>query len=90
VITFHRLSVIYFPLKRITICQAKVIGLVCCLVSTGYALYPLAVFKGLSSSSCGDRKAFMIREVCLELESENMKFGELTQPQQVGLGQNFK
>ena len=83
VITIHRLSVIYFPLQRITIYKAKVIGAVCCLVSAVYALYPIAVFNGLSSSSCGDRKAFMIREVCSELEEENLKFGELTTKQQV-------
>ena len=83
VITIHRLAVIYFPLHRITLYKAKVIGIVCCVVSAGYALYPLVMFRGLPSSACGDRKAFMVREVCAELNEDNVKFGELTGHQQV-------
>ena len=84
VITLHRLSVIYYPLKRVKVARAKLVGAVSCAVSTGYALYPLAMFQGLSSSACGDRKAFMIRELCSELEGDNVKFGQLTGQQQVG------
>ena len=83
VITLHRLSVIYYPLKRVKVARAKLVGAVSCAVSAGYALYPLAMFKGLSSSACGDRKAFMIRELCSELEGDNVKFGQLTGQQQV-------
>lgn len=83
VITVHRLSVIYCPLKRSSLFHARVVAATCCVVSAGYALYPTAM--GISSSSCGDRKAFLIREVCTEIERENVKFGELTGEQQVNV-----
>ena len=78
---------IYYPAKQVNPRSAKLISLVLCGISTLYALYPVAENWGFESTACGDRKTFLINELCPnELgDGENVKFAEMTTFQMVYL-----
>ena len=76
---------IYYPTLQVNPRSAKLVGLISCGISALYAFYPVAENGGFKSTACGDRKAFLINELCPnELgDGENVKFAEMKTLQKV-------